>query len=144
MEEETLELTALHLVSGVIYVQLSERSFPSLRWYDLCASVLSMWLFTINRHLLGREDVATLYFMDGDYSLKLIRQNNRQSLMRFMEPNEVCVVESEIDIRYFARQMLAATAKIMDHFPQHRNCPNIREIAELSDVLRGTLRKISG
>lgn len=80
--------------------------------------------------------------MDGDYSLKLTYQNNRQSLMRFMGPNEVCVMESEIDIRYFARQMLAASAKIIDHFPQNRNSPNIQEIAELADVLRGTLRKI--
>ena len=62
--------------------------------------------------------------------------------MRFMEPNETCVLEREIDIRYFARQMLAASARIIDHFPQNRNSRNIQEISELTDVLRNTLRKI--
>lgn len=150
VDQETLELTPLQLVSGevyerisgVIYVQLGDHPFPSPLWYDLCASILAMWLLTVNKHLLGRENVARLHFMDGNYSIELVYQNNRQSLMRFMEPNETCVLEREIDIRYFARQMLAASARIIDHFPQNRNSRNIQEISELTDVLRNTLRKI--
>lgn len=47
VDEQALKLTALQLVSGVIYVQLGDFLLPSQGWYDLCASVLSMWLFTI-------------------------------------------------------------------------------------------------
>lgn len=146
IDEQTLELTRLELtqwytISGVIYVQLGDFMFPSKRWDDLCASILAMWLEAVGRHLLGREDMAILYFMDGDYSLELTYQNPQQSLMRFMGPNEVCMLESEIDIRYFARQMLAATAKIIDKFPEHRKCKNIQEIAEWADKLRDILRR---
>lgn len=143
IDEGTLELTSLRQVSGVIYVQLSERSFPSQGWHDLCASVLSMWLFSMNRYLLGLDETATLYFMDGDYALKLIHQGNQQTIVRFMEPNDVCAMKSEIDILYFAGQMLAASAKIMDHFPQNQQIRNIREIAEQADALRDTLRTIN-
>lgn len=139
IDEGTLELTTLRQISGVIYVQLSERSFPSQGWYDLCAGVLSMWLFSMNRYLLGLDETATLYFMDGDYALKLIHQGNQQTIVRFMEPNDVCAMESEIDIPYFAEQMLAASAKIVDHFPQHRDIRNIREITERTDALRNTI-----
>ena len=143
IDEGTLELTSLRQVSGVIYVQLSERSFPSQGWHDLCASVLSMWLFSMNRYLLGLDETATLYFMDGDYTLKLIHQGNQQTIVRFMKPNDVCVMESKIDISYFAGQMLVASAKIMDHFPQNQQIRNIREIAEQADALRDTLRTIN-
>lgn len=143
IDEGTLELTSLRQVSGVIYVQLSERSFPSQGWHDLCASVLSMWLFSMNRYLLGLDETAALYFMDGDYALKLIHQGNQQTIVRFMEPNDVCFMESKIDISYFAGQMLAASAKIMNHFPQNQQIRNIREIAERADALRDTLRTIN-
>lgn len=140
VDEGTLKLTSLRQVSGVIYVQLLERPFPREGWHDLCASVLSMWLFSMNRYLLGLDETATLYFMDGDYALKLIHRSNQQSIMSFMEPNDVCVMESEIDVPCFAEQMLAASEKIMDHFPQYRDIRNIREIAERADALRDTLR----
>lgn len=143
VDEGTLKLTSLGQVSGVIYVQMSERSFPSQGWHDLCASILSMWLFSMNRYLLGLDETATLYFMDGDYALKLIHQSNQQTIVRFMEPNDVCCMESEIDIPYFAKQMLAASVKIVNHFPQHRDIRNIREIAERADALRDTLRTIN-
>lgn len=143
IDEGTLELTSLRQVSGVIYVQLLEHPFPSQGWHDLCASVLSMWLFSMNRYLLGLDETVTLYFMDGDYALKLIHQGNQQTIVRFMEPNDVCFMESKIDISYFAGQMLAASEKIMDHFPQYRDIRNIREIAERADALRDTLRTIN-
>ena len=143
VDEGTLKLTSLRQVSGVIYVQLLERPFPREGWHDLCASVLSMWLFSMNRYLLGLDETATLYFMDGDYALKLIHRSNQQSIMSFMEPNDVCVMESEIDVPCFAEQMLAASEKIMDHFPQYRDIRNIREIAERADALRDTLRTIN-
>ena len=122
VDEGTLKLTSLGQVLGVIYVQMSERSFPSQGWHDLCASILSMWLFSMNRYLLGLDETATLYFMDGDYALKLIHQSNQQTIVRFMEPNDVCCMESEIDIR---------------------DIRNIREIAERADALRDTLRTIN-
>ncbi len=143
IDEGTLELTSLRQVSGVIYVQLLEHPFPSQGWHDLCASVLSMWLFSMNRYLLGLDETVTLYFMDGDYALKLIHQGNQQTIVRFMEPNGVCVMKREIDISYFAGQMLVASAKIMDHFPQNQQIRNIREIAEQADALRDTLRTIN-
>ena len=143
IDEGTLELTSLRQVSGVIYVQLLEHPFPSQGWHDLCASVLSMWLFSMNRYLLGLDETVTLYFMDGDYALKLIHQGNQQTIVRFMEPNGVCVMKSKIDISYFAGQMLVASAKIMDHFPQNQQIRNIREIAEQADALRDTLRTIN-
>lgn len=143
VDEETLELTSLQRIAGVIYVQLCEHSFPSQCWYDLCASILSMWLLCVNRYLLGLDKMTKLYFMGGDYALTLIRQCNQHPLMRLMEPNEVCVMESEIDIQYFAKQILAASSKIINHFPQHQGIRNIREIAELADALRNTLQAVN-
>lgn len=143
VDEKTLELTPLRRVAGVIYVQLCERSFPSQCWYDLCASILSMWLLCVNRFLLGLDEITKLYFMSGDYTLMLIRQRNQQPLMRLTEPNDVCVMESEIDIQYFAKQILAASSKITNHFPQYQDIRNIQEITEQVDALRRTLRAVN-
>jgi len=143
VDEKTLELTSLRRVAGVIYVQLCERSFPSQCWYDLCASILSMWLLCVNRFLSGLDEITKLYFMSGDYTLTLIRQRNQQPLMRLTEPKDVCVMESEIDIQYFARQILAASSKIISHFPQCQGIRNIQEITERADALRSTLRTVN-
>lgn len=143
VDEKTLELTPLRRVAGVIYVQLCERSFPSQCWYDLCASILSMWLLCVKRFLLGLDEITKLYFMSGDYTLTLIRQRNQQPLMRLTEPNDVCVMESEIDIQYFARQILAASSKIANHFPQHQDIRNIQEITEQANALRNALQTVS-
>lgn len=89
------------------------------------------------------QEFPTVCFMGGDYALTLIRQCNQHPLMRLMEPNEVCVMESEIDIQYFAKQILAASSKIINHFPQHQGIRNIREIAELADALRNTLQAVN-
>ena len=81
--------------------------------------------------------------MSGDYTLMLIRQRNQQPLMRLTEPNDVCVMESEIDIQYFAKQILAASSKITNHFPQYQDIRNIQEITEQVDALRRTLRAVN-
>lgn len=52
-------------------------------------------------------------------------------------------MESEIDIQYFSKQILAASSKIISHFPQHQDIRNIQEITEQVDALRRTLRAVN-
>lgn len=75
-------------------------------------------------------------------ALTLIRQCNQHPLMRLMEPNEVCVMESEIDIQYFAKQILAASSKIINLFPNTRHSKYPR-IAELAVLCSNTLQAVN-
>jgi len=149
VDEKTLELAKVQLesgkiyerISGVLYVQLGDLCFPDSKWNDLCASILAMWLLSVNKHLLCQEKKTTLYFMDGAYSINLTYQNRCQSLMQFMNPNGLCVLEAEMDIQYFARQLLAASACITHHFSQYQENRSIQELSKLENTLRTTLRK---
>ena len=129
----------MYCYDGIVYRILAVSGIMFLLGI-LCILFEKPWSDTF---LLGLNEMTKLSFMGGDYALTLIRQCNQHPLMRLMEPNEVCVMESEIDIQYFAKQILAASSKIINHFPQHQGIRNIREIAELADALRNTLQAVN-
>lgn len=123
-----------------LYVEIGEDCFPCASWTDATSSVLSMWLHSINRYLLGNTDTVTLPFMDGDYAMQLEALPNGEALLRCTNGDAV-TTEQEIDVLYFARQLLAAVGKIEKQYEAHTDTPQIRELLSLANNLRNTINK---
>ena len=142
VDDQTLEMNDFHRISSNICVQIDNFSFPSENWFDITGSVISIWLISTNKHLLRYEETTELFFMDGDFSIRLVRQNARCSTAYFLDSNNVCIQKSAIDIQYWSRQLLAVSAKIINHFPQYSSEPSIIELKRQSSILKSTLHRL--
>ena len=125
---------------SIIYVQMGAECFPCDSWTDATSSVLSMWLCSLNRFLFSNIDSVILPFMDGNYELQLAKCQNGGTLLRCTN-GDVVTLEKEIDVLYFARQLLAAVGKIEKQYEAHANTPQVFELSTLAQKLRNTLSK---
>lgn len=130
------------IVSSSFYLQLTPIEFPCQSWVDLSSSILEMWLYSINKHLLGLEEKTILYFMDGEFSVELERINSRMSLARFVEPNGYIRHSESIDIIYFSRQILSATSKIIAYCSNFPTIRGVNNLFDLSSTLRTTIHGV--
>lgn len=144
LDEETLRISKLHTISGKFCVQVGDHFFPSEQWDDLCADVLSMWLLSINKLMLDCEKSIVCHFMDGDYAFRLTKHNKAEATIFFLAQNEECIFKEEISVPYFARQILSAASKVINHYPQYGGNKTIAELERLSDALRITLNAYCG
>ena len=139
---ETLAINKLHQITSDFCVCFDGIFFPCECWNDLCASVLAMWLTSVNNYLLGYEDSTTLFFMDGDYSIQFVRQSDKESKVFFWEASKRCTGGNIVDVQYFCRQLLATSSKIINHVPMCKAEQSILELSRLSANLRATLHSI--
>lgn len=129
-----------YAIWSILCVSVENRYFPDKEWYDATSSVLTMWLGQVRLLLQGSSSKETLYFMDGDYSLLLQTANQRVAKLCWVAGESV-VFCGEVDLLYFARQLLAAVGKMQQHFWNKKEIQPIQEISQEADQLRKEIKK---
>ncbi len=114
-------------------------------WDDLSGDILCGWLPEMNRLLLGVADHIQLLFMDGPYGMTLTAQTPHLATARFCKTGEgiredVELLRADVDVCYFARQMLSASEKLLCHWPQEEQLRRLRALADKAAALRRTLQ----
>ena len=82
---------SLNSISTVFYVKLDEYCFPSHGWTDLSYNVLMMWIAEVFRNNPASQK-RTLYFMDGPYSIEIIKKSTDSLVLRCVHQN-ICTYE---------------------------------------------------
>lgn len=141
LTESTLSITKFNSITSQLYVEVGTVSFPSKGWFDLSGSVLSMWLLSVNSYIQNNDHEATLYFMDGDYSMKLECLKKNQSLLRLIDSNNEVFV-GIIDMFHFGNQLLTAVDKVIRHFGEQSNLKIVHELMDLSSALSLSLHNM--
>lgn len=73
VEEESLELSELGSITGVIYLAFDRSGFPDMNWSDFPVVILSWWLGSAET-LLDEGSIGTDFrFMDGPFLLETVR-----------------------------------------------------------------------
>ena len=125
---------------SILCVSIGNRHFPDKAWYDATSSVLTMWLSQAKLLVQGSSLEETLYFMDGDYRLLLRTANQRAAKLCWIAGKSV-VFCGEVDLLYFARQLLAAVGKMQQHFRDKKELQPIQEISQAADQLRKEIKQ---
>lgn len=128
---------------SILFVKIDEVCFPGKHWRDATSSVLSIWLDNIDKLLSGMTKSVYLPFMDGDYSLELTWQSQNQASVRFRGSNNIIMLEQEIDLQYFGRQILSAVGKMKKEYAAHLETYQLRELSKLAEKLRVTLKNVA-
>ncbi len=126
---------------SVLYVKIDETCFPYESWLDATSAVLCIWLENMNKLLSGLRESVSLPFMDDDYSFSLTRSAHNCAVVRCYGPKNITVLEQEIDIFYFGRQLLSAVGKIEKYYVANLNTPQLKELSNLADKFRVTLKE---
>lgn len=120
---------------STFYVTSGDFSFPAKGWTDLTSSVLDMWLDAFSCFLLGHYKHILLHFMDGDYQIELHWINKNTATAHFIKCN-TALIQTDIDLQYFARQLLAAVGKISREFALYTDKPQIASLIEKAAKLK--------
>jgi hypothetical protein len=73
VNEESLNMSSLASITGEIWFQIGEISFPELYWSDFIIVVLVWWLNALRSLELSRVGSPTrMMFMDGSFFVKVI------------------------------------------------------------------------
>lgn len=126
---------------SVLYVQIGAECFPGDSWTDATSSVLSMWLYALNRFLLNNTNLVTLPFMDGNYEVQLGKCPYGVTLLRCVNGDAV-ILETPIDVHYFVRQLLAAVGKIEKQYEAYVATSQVFELSTLAQKLRDTFSEM--
>lgn len=126
---------------SLIYLQTDEFFFPSEVWTDATSSILVMWAENVSSILLGSSKSVELMFMDGDYTVVMEAISHVEGRMQFLGPNGQMGVLCDIDLVYFARQVLSACAKLSHHYQAFQNSHQLQELLNAADSLRKAIAK---
>ena len=99
-------------VWSVIYVILSDKTFPDDTWWDASSSLLTYWSLSLIRLLCNSQTTCDLPFMDGDYEIRLTKLDEKKANAVFLASDEKIILSEEIDLLFFVRQILRAIEKI--------------------------------
>ena len=124
-----------------IYLTAGEFCFPSNCWTDATSAMLVMWADNISNILTGATSAAELFFMDGEYTVVLETTSLLEGHMRFLGPNGEIGVLYEVDLMYFARQVLSACAKVTNHYQEFYNAYQLQELTDAAEYLRKIIFK---
>ena len=142
LNEKNFQISHMNNITSGYYVQINGFSFPSKQWVDLSMAVVEMWLVVMNRHLLCLENDAVLYFMDGDYEIRLHKKTDYCSLALFVEPDGNIAYSTTIDSLYLARQILSVSAKITSFLQKNTDSCRTEKIEALSSALISTVQAL--
>lgn len=106
---------------SVIYVKIADVCFPDDKWWDATSSVIDMWIGSVYSLLCGSIDRCSLSFMDGDYTIDIVRTEKHIMRVTWFHGNTKVAYFEEVDLLYFVRQLLAVTTQILNYEKQAGN-----------------------
>ena len=134
------ELKELFPAWSVVYVRIKDTAFPSEQWTDATSSVLVMWMNAAYRMVCGITNEILLPFMDGEYSIKMVLFSEEVALVSCIAPNNISVINTQVGLKYFCRQMIAAASKLTRHYSNSIQSEQILEVCATAEKLRAALR----
>lgn len=127
-------------LGSVYYIQIGIESFPSDCWTDLTTSVMSMWAENLSKMLLGIDSQITLFFMDGDYSIGLQKNEQSCAVMYCYGPNNIVMHKAYVDLLYFSRQLISAANVLLMNYSAYLDSQQLQEVISAIATLRESLK----
>lgn len=119
VEPESLSRSARGSITGKVWCEYREDSFPEIGWYDFPVVILGWWLQALVTLIDRKERRAKMLFMDGPceivlsaehsdvWSAQLIRRSSGAEVFREMEINPEVLMDS---LLHASEQVLAQCA----------------------------------
>lgn len=124
-----------------IYIKVGEYYFPEKEWTDATSSVLVTWAEQIISMMNDGTRMVELFFMDGNYSIRLIPISATESSVHLIGPNGLIISFNEVDVFYFARQVLSACGKLSKQYQTFYNAQQLQEVSSVAEQLRRLIVK---
>ena len=122
-----------------IYVEVDGIFFPDFEWWDATSSILEMWIENVIDLMNGYFDSCVLYFMDGDYSIKLTRKNNDEAVAVCIAPQSKLVISSNITLSSLGHQLLLAGEKIINVYSDQLETSFVNNLSNKVNKLRNII-----
>lgn len=114
--------------------------FPSEGWYDATSSILSMWTENMSNYIAGSIDKVELFFMDGDFSIQIVKESDFSSTAILTDPSGICKKIEHLDVVHFCRQLLSACGRFSNRYIEFANTSQVSEVNGLASKLRVLLK----
>lgn len=116
VEYETLHQSKSGTITGVMYFDSLSEQFPEAGWNDFIVVVMGWWIPELASLTNGSANTAELSFMDGPYTLKVVKTENGDfSLFRTDGKQSIQFVTlSKIDFEKFVVRLKKSARKIVE------------------------------
>ena len=126
---------------SIIYICYGTSCFPSDQWWDATSAILEIWIYNVCRLLSGEASRCELNFMDGEYAVELTMATRYEASIVLHDEDSVKPLDGNVDILYFARQLLSASEKTLIAYQGEVGQPASQRLASASDKLRLLIRE---
>jgi hypothetical protein len=101
-------------ITGEIWLQVGDFSFPAQSWTDFPVIILSWWLDALDT-LQSANSVAEFLFMDGPYSFTVSRRNGVCTLQCTEDPrgDKESLWQGVVNLDALASQVRSAAASVV-------------------------------
>ncbi len=110
IDTRSVRCSATGTVTGAVFVNLGEKSFPEEDWSDLVLAVVRGWIEAVLRLLENQSDTSELMFLDGPFWLQVTRGRSEtwviECLTNRVKPRTECLQETSW--RPFVASLVAA------------------------------------
>lgn len=125
-------------ITGVIYFQNNEVTFPNNKWTDLIVPILLNWSEQLISLSKNESNTEVLQFLDGPYSTRIDEVSRNQWRMTWIDYNnreakEILKHSIIIEPKMILGDLHQRVSEIIDKFNQEGW--NIKEIVELKKHL---------
>lgn len=121
IDNSTFRITSSGLVTGEVWVAVSEKEFPEARWNDFVLPILSWWCEGFLELKSHKDDGVEFTFMDGPYTFYISKADNKLDIDCFRnlsyEPVENKLFWSEktsSTANQFGSELLKACKIVLD------------------------------
>jgi len=101
-------------ITGEIWLQLGDFSFPTQSWTDFPVIILSWWLDALDT-LHSANSATEFLFMDGPYSFTVSRRNGEYILHCIEDPrgDKECLWRGVVDLNGLTSQVRSAAMSVV-------------------------------
>lgn len=99
-----------------------------------------MWMDNIDSLICKRQDVVYLYFMDGDYAVRLTMMNGGANA-ECLSPKGTVFTEGDIDILHLGRQLISAVGKLTSFYSENKTDQRIERLNSTAKKLLHSIWK---
>jgi hypothetical protein len=109
-----------HNITGDIWLELLDFRFPTHHWNDFPVIILGWWLEAFFKLWSNEKAEAECLFMDGPYSYKIAKENNKHILRCYHRyvAGKKTEWDGEIDLDLLLSQVLRAASALINECRQ--------------------------
>lgn len=100
----SINISKANAITGSINIQVGEIYFPNKGWNDFIVIVLTWWNTNFYTFIVGKNQIADFYFMDGNYKFRL-KSNNNILNVQFYDSNDEVISIVEVSKDNFLNEL---------------------------------------